>query len=555
MARFWWALPWLLAVLLVPFGSAGPATAAPEETGRYYVVGPPVDGQREYLYSIALVTLGNGNRFREIIELNRGREQPDGATFTDGVELGPGWILVLPPDADGPGVRTGALPAIGPPTPRPSRSAAAPTPSTAAPSPTTPQPPPSADPTTPTDSPATVAVAPPSESGSGLSSANLVRIGAAALAVLLATVALLVLPRRRHQLRSVGLDDGPWPPERHHTPTPAERAALATDTPSTAPAAPADPSQPPPAADPALAPPPPSAPPPPAPSSVAPGRSPAPPSPAPAPPPAAAPPTAVPPASPSPAPVPVEPTAPPAGEAGPSAPPTPQAEPGSSPSAAPPDWPPFAGTSPTPAPPSPVTVEWPDIPGDNGAMGRVDLPRPTLPADGDVPYVRSEVRTEVGSVMVRLIGVTTGPSTPAYAWLADDEPAPEATVPLVLGRQGPWRLQVDLGRAPDVFTLVGDLDECRRLAVAYARQLHADGIAVGVVGDALGAETFAGCRRLARLPEPAELDSDRYVVITAGLPSGAGIRGLAAATAGRCVPVVIGPVPDGRWSAQLGAGV
>ncbi|WBB55278.1 hypothetical protein [Verrucosispora sp. WMMD573] len=494
VAKYWLALPWLLAALLVPLGLAGPATAAPEETGRYYVVGPPVNGQREYLYSIALVTLGNGNRFREIIDLNRGRVQPDGATFTDGVELGPGWILVLPRDADGPGVRKGALPAIGPPTLRSSPSTVAPTPSTAGPSPSpsvTP-PPPSAHPRPSTDSPAVVAVNPPSESGSGPLSPNPVRIGAAVLAVLLAVVALLVLPRRRRQLRSAGLDDGPWPPERHHTPTPAELAALATDTPSTAPSAPADPSQPPPAADP---PPPPPAPPPPAPPPPAP----------------------------------------------------PSVEPGPSPA------------SPPPAPavsPRPVAAEGlGDAAGDDETADRVDLPRPTLPVDGDVPYVRTEVLTEVGSVMVRLIGVTTGPSTPAYVWLADDEAAPEAAVPLVLGRRGAWRLQVDLGRAPDVFTLVGDLDECRRLVAAYARQLHTGGVGVGVVGDALGTDSFPGCRRLDGLPRPSDLDSDRYVVITAGLPKGPEVRGLAAATGGRCVPVVIGPVPDGRWSAQVGAGV
>lgn len=187
-------------------------------------------------------------------------------------------------------------------------------------------------------------------------------------------------------------------------------------------------------------------------------------------------------------------------------------------------------------------------------MEASDLPRPTLPVDGDVPYVRAEVRTEAGPILARLIGVTTGPSTPAYAWLGDGEAATEAAVPLVLGRMGPWRLQVDLGRAPDVFTLVGDLDECRRLAAVYARQLHAAGIGVGVVDDALGAETADGCRRLSQLPEPSDLDTDRYVVITAGLPKGAGIRGLAAATGGRCIPMVIGPVPDGRWSAQLGSG-
>ncbi|BCB86514.1 hypothetical protein Psuf_038270 [Phytohabitans suffuscus] len=75
LLRWWAAL--LLAVLSVPLIPAAPAAAeAPAETGKYYIVGSPVDGQREYLYSIAVRTLGNGNRFREIIELNRGGSSP-----------------------------------------------------------------------------------------------------------------------------------------------------------------------------------------------------------------------------------------------------------------------------------------------------------------------------------------------------------------------------------------------------------------------------------------------------------------------------------------------
>ncbi|MBW4700831.1 hypothetical protein [Micromonospora sp. RL09-050-HVF-A] len=109
----------VLLVGIVLVVAAGPVRAVPAETGRYYVVGPPVDGQREYLYAIALRTLGNGNRFREIVELNAGRAQPDGETFTDGVVLRPGWQLVLPRDAKGQGVRIGRLPQLGPPAPRP----------------------------------------------------------------------------------------------------------------------------------------------------------------------------------------------------------------------------------------------------------------------------------------------------------------------------------------------------------------------------------------------------------------------------------------------------
>ncbi|TCB96784.1 hypothetical protein E0H26_14290 [Micromonospora zingiberis] len=646
----WWTLSLLLTVLLVPLAAAAPASAAPaDETGKYYVVGPPVHGQRDYLYSIALRTLGNGNRFREIIDLNRGREQPDGTTFTDGVQLAPGWILVLPRDADGPGVRTGALPAIRPPTPRASPSPVAPSPSPVAPSPTAAAPSPSftPPPTAPAESPpaaepTTPAVTGPRAQGpqSGLTniSPNLIRIGAAVLAVALAVVAILVLPRRAFRMRSVTLDDGPWPPERHHTPTPAELAAGPSA--ATSSASPPDPRNPPPSSPPGPSGPPPSSPPGPSgpPPSFPPGPSGPPPSllsgpPAtprssslsqasrasadPVSPPvtrSAASPmpgTPVPSGVSEPAVLPVsassaadspasglprsgQPAVPPgpaspgvgisAGRRGPQVPgqtngepvagqlvsvptltdltaaeqarlPLETSAPAEAPSAPPPEWPPFAVASPAApaAPARPQAAAQPDAGSDDDDR---DLPRPTLPVDGEVPYVRTELKTESGPILVRLVGVTTGPSAPAYAWLADSEPAPLAAVPLVLGRKGPWQLQIDLGRAPDVFTLVGVVDECRRLAAAYARQLHEAGVAVAVVGDALGAETVDGCRRLTAWPEPDDTVSGPHVVITAGLPAGAGggIRGLAAGSKGRYIPLVIGPVPYGRWSAQLSVG-
>lgn len=110
--RMRWAVLAVLVLVGIWLVPTGPAHAAPAETGRYYVVGPPVDGQREYLYAIALRTLGNGNRYREIVDLNTGRAQPDGETFTDGLVLNPGWVLVLPRDAKGQGVRIGPLPRI-----------------------------------------------------------------------------------------------------------------------------------------------------------------------------------------------------------------------------------------------------------------------------------------------------------------------------------------------------------------------------------------------------------------------------------------------------------
>lgn len=107
------AVGWLLIVLggLVALSAAGPAAAEPG-TDRYYVVGPGESGQREYLFQIAAQTLGDGNRYQEIFDLNKGRPQPDGGALTDPLHLEPGWILLLPRDADGAGVRIGPPPTV-----------------------------------------------------------------------------------------------------------------------------------------------------------------------------------------------------------------------------------------------------------------------------------------------------------------------------------------------------------------------------------------------------------------------------------------------------------
>jgi hypothetical protein len=116
------AIGWLLVVLggLVVLSAAGPAAAGPD-TDRYYVVGPPVNGQREYLFQIAAQTLGDGNRYQEIFDLNKGRPQPDGGALTDPLRVEPGWILLLPRDANGAGVRTGPPPTVAA-TPSPPKS-------------------------------------------------------------------------------------------------------------------------------------------------------------------------------------------------------------------------------------------------------------------------------------------------------------------------------------------------------------------------------------------------------------------------------------------------
>ncbi|MGC4769027.1 hypothetical protein ACLQ25_08580 [Micromonospora sp. DT44] len=485
----------LLMVGLVLFAPAVPAVAAPDETGRYYVVGPPVNGQREYLYDIALHTLGNGNRFREITQLNIGRKQPDGGTFTDGVELRPGWLLVLPRDAEGSGVRSGALPTIGVSSSPPGKSAAAPKPSATAPKPSATAPKPNATAVKPSSTASsavarspTAAPAVTESAAAGRASGDpdagefapiLVRGGAGVLAVVLAVIAVMTLRRGGYRFRTAALDDtGPWPPERHHTPAPAE---VATDTVNGADSAapvPQDRPTPPRASPPSL----------------------------------------------SSWPLPPSRTVPP--------PPTP------TPTALPPE-----SRPPESRPPESRAVE----------------SRPAALAPGEVPHLRADLLSEEGPVHVRLVGAAKRREAPAYAWLGEAEPAPPASVPLVLGRQGPWRLHVDLGQVPDVLTVVGALDVCQRLATALARRLHSEGVRVAVVGEALGAVDVNGYETLPGLPSPPTPGDglpDPCVFFVAGLPAGAAddIRGLATATGGRYVPVVVGPVPGGRWSVRVGDG-
>ncbi|WP_232233979.1 hypothetical protein [Micromonospora chokoriensis] len=104
----------------VPASPAG--VVASPGASRYYLVGAPRDGQREYLYQIAVQTLGDGKRSQEIFELNRGRLQHDNGRLTDPLAaLQPGWVLELPADARGAAVHVGPLPL---PSVTPSASAA-----------------------------------------------------------------------------------------------------------------------------------------------------------------------------------------------------------------------------------------------------------------------------------------------------------------------------------------------------------------------------------------------------------------------------------------------
>jgi hypothetical protein len=111
-----------LATLLGGYVAAAPALAKEvisDQPVKYYVVGSPVNGQREYLFAIAEKTLGNGRRHPEIFDLNKGRRQRDGRYVTDPRILEPGWTLLLPPDAHGPDVLVGSLSELTVPEPSP----------------------------------------------------------------------------------------------------------------------------------------------------------------------------------------------------------------------------------------------------------------------------------------------------------------------------------------------------------------------------------------------------------------------------------------------------
>ncbi|HET8969911.1 MAG TPA: LysM peptidoglycan-binding domain-containing protein, partial [Candidatus Nanopelagicales bacterium] len=64
--------------------------------------------RHDTLWRLAERHLGSGLRYREIVELNRGRPQPDGGSLTDPHWIYPGWELRLPNDARGPGLRRAA---------------------------------------------------------------------------------------------------------------------------------------------------------------------------------------------------------------------------------------------------------------------------------------------------------------------------------------------------------------------------------------------------------------------------------------------------------------
>ena len=82
--------------------------AAHEITAQEHLVGhkvvtvaAPKDGYHDNLWDIAERVLGDGRRYREIYELNKGLVQPDGRKLELARLIQPGWNLVVPEDAVG----------------------------------------------------------------------------------------------------------------------------------------------------------------------------------------------------------------------------------------------------------------------------------------------------------------------------------------------------------------------------------------------------------------------------------------------------------------------
>ncbi|MFF5258708.1 hypothetical protein ACFY4C_07165 [Actinomadura viridis] len=82
--------------------AAGTLAAEPVEktaTTKIYRVKPPEGRHHESLWEIADKCLGEGRRYKEIYELNKGHVQPDGSRLNIASLIRPGWILEMPADA------------------------------------------------------------------------------------------------------------------------------------------------------------------------------------------------------------------------------------------------------------------------------------------------------------------------------------------------------------------------------------------------------------------------------------------------------------------------
>ncbi|MGW0504408.1 hypothetical protein [Micromonospora sp. NPDC003241] len=514
----------LLALATVgPARAAAPAdTPTPATTGstRYYVVGVTDQGTPEFLYQIAARTLGDGNRFREIFELNRDRLQPDGERLTDPLVLREGWLLELPADAEGPGVTVGPLPEVT----APAASA----------------------------SEAPVAGPPPTDPDPDDVGGFLFRLAAFGVMVVLLAIVLWMLRRGRSGpsqavTASVGEPSAPRiRPER--SPASGAQVARASGPPMPAVVVSADtgPSDTVPASDPRRR--------------IA----------APVPPPVPARVGLTAEAGPGPVSdqatdVGPRPASTPTTDVGPAVSASPFTDAGPDPTSAPdltdgpetsgaPDGPTVTSRSPASTSDGPIVASSSrDGIDQRFTSGRPDPAVHPRPESGTSGYtkLRTELDDASTALRVQLVGAAGPSEPPAYAWLADDEQLIGARLPVLLGHRDGWALWVDLARTPDVLTVTGDPVACRRRAASLAGQLLASGVGVMVVGDALGADPPPGVRWWDDFPlDVPDPGSGPTVVFSGGL-RGARLRAarrMAADSGGRVVPVLTGEVLRARWS-------
>jgi membrane-anchored mycosin MYCP len=124
-----WILVAIVAVLTVLTGASRAAAAPASGPGfvKYYVVTASFQGQPETLNKIAARLLGSAARSEQIFDMNVGRPQPSGGELTNPAVVDVGWILILPWDAVGAGVKEGLLPTTAPAVAAPPPARPAPT--------------------------------------------------------------------------------------------------------------------------------------------------------------------------------------------------------------------------------------------------------------------------------------------------------------------------------------------------------------------------------------------------------------------------------------------
>ncbi|MEV7195350.1 BTAD domain-containing putative transcriptional regulator [Streptomyces sp. NPDC093510] len=74
---------------------------AKEGDTKYYRIQPPEGRHHDSLWEVAERHLGDGRRYKEIYQLNKDREQPDGSKLSEASLIRPGWIMEMPADAHG----------------------------------------------------------------------------------------------------------------------------------------------------------------------------------------------------------------------------------------------------------------------------------------------------------------------------------------------------------------------------------------------------------------------------------------------------------------------